>query len=70
MKKILTLEIDSSLSNYELKKINKREDVDIIPLSKVLNIVGNDVSFVSLEDVETITNFKGEYSSGKKTSII
>jgi hypothetical protein len=68
--KILTLEIDSSLSNYELKKINKREDVDIIPLSKVLNIVGNDVSFVSLEDVETITNFKGEYSSGKKMSII
>ena len=68
--KILKLEIIKSFENNEIKVLNKREDVEIIPLSKILNIKGNGVSILSQSDVDELLHFKEEFIPGKKISII
>ena len=40
--------------------IYNEDDVKIISLSSILNIKGNDVYYLSKEDIETIVNFKEE----------
>ena len=69
-KRILELEIIKNINNNEKRVLNKREDVEIIPLSKILNIKGNGVSILSQNDVDNILNFKEEFILGKKISII
>lgn len=68
--KVLTLSLERSLFSGEIKKSNKREDMNIIPLSKILNIKDNERTILSMEDIDNIINFKEEYIPGKKKSII
>ena len=68
--KILTLEIEKNISNGNIEKTNQREDVDIIPLSEILNLKQNRIEFICLDDIDNLVDFKSEYIPGKKHSII
>lgn len=65
---ILTLSIKKVDTEIELK--GKREDVNIIPLQNILNLKQNNIVYLTEQDIDDITNFRDEYISGKKVSII
>lgn len=69
-KKVLELKILKYFENNEKHVLNKREDVEIVPLSKILNIKGNGVAILSKNDVDDLLDFKGEFIPGKKISVI
>lgn len=65
---ILTVNIKRVDSKIEL--IEKRDDVNIIPLKDILNINQNRVIYLTKQDVDTIINSRDEYVPGKKVSVI
>lgn len=69
-KKLLELEIVKNFNTNENQVLNKRADVQIIPLSIMLNIKGNGVAILTQNDVDSLLDFKEEYIPGKKLSII
>ena len=69
-KVVLILKLEKDILNNSVKFSNKRSDIDILPLSSILNIKGTDVTFICLEDIDNIINFKPEFISSKKISVI
>lgn len=68
--KILELEIIKNINNNEKQVLNTMEDIEIISLSKILNIKGNGVSILSKNDIDNLLDFKQEFIPGKKISVI
>ena len=69
-KVVLSLKLEKDILNNSVKFCNKRSDIEILPLSSILNIKGTDVTFICLEDIDDIINFKPEFISSKKISVI
>lgn len=69
-KVVLILKLEKDILNNSVKFCNKRSDIDILPLSSILNIKGTDVTFICLDDIDNIINFKSEFISSKKISVI
>lgn len=65
--KILDMEI---MIGEEKKVLNKKEDIEITPLSKLLKVKGNRCALLSLNDIDSLLEFKEEFIPGKKISII
>ena len=65
---ILTVNIKKVESEIEL--IEKRKDINIIPLKNILNIKNNRVIYLTKQDVDDIIDFSDEYIPGKKVSTI
>ena len=57
-KNILTLNVQKHFVSGKSDCLNNDKNVEVIPLSKILNLSGNAVSYLTLEDVQTITNLK------------
>ena len=69
-KNILTLNIEKSIEQNRVDYAEKNKEINIQPLCKLLNINDNSVSYLGNEDIDTIIEYRGDYVSGKKTSII
>lgn len=71
-KNILTLLIKKSLVDNSIEFLNKREDINIIPLNEVLSIKGNKCFYIGLDDINIITKYKGDdpVQKGKKVNYI
>ena len=66
--KILKLSIEKSLDSAKLGCISNHKDLKIIPLTNILNIRESSVVYYTLEDIDTLINFKEEKASfAKKT---
>lgn len=70
--KIFTLTIKKSLMHNAPEISDIGEDITIIPLNELLNVKGNNVIYIGLEDVEYITQFRGEepVQKGKRIKYI
>ena len=68
--KLLTLEIQKSIVDDKIIMTNKRADVNVIPLSEILNIKNSHVAILCLEDIDNLIGFKEQYIPEKKHSII
>lgn len=68
--KVLTLTIEKTLSSNEIKTSDKKEYINIIPLSEILNIKDDKITTLCMEDIDNIVNFKEEFIPDKKKSII
>jgi hypothetical protein len=69
-KDILTLNIQKSIANNITDYAEKNEEVYIQPLSELLNIDSNRITYLNSEDIDVIVGFKGEYIPGKRISLI
>ena len=67
---ILTLNIKRNVNDQSIQMSNQTKNIDIVPLKDILNIKYNKATYLSLQDINNIVDFKGEFVPGKKTSII
>lgn len=64
--KILKLNIEKSLDSGKIGYISNNKDLEIIPLINILNIKENNVVCFTLEDIDTLINYKLEETSSKR----
>ena len=64
--KILKLNIEKSLDSGKIGYISNNKDLEIIPLINILNIKENNVVHFTLEDIDTLINYKLEETSFKR----
>ena len=64
--KILKLNIEKSLDSGKIGYISNNKDLEIIPLINILNIKENNVIYFTLEDIDTLINYKLEETSFKR----
>lgn len=67
---ILTIDTKKSIREKSVEILSQLKNIDIIPLNSVLNIKQNKVTYLGLQDINNIVDFKEEFIYGKKTSII
>ena len=64
--KILKLNIEKSLDSGKIGYVSNNKDLEIIPLINILNIKENNVVHFTLEDIDTLINYKLEETSSKR----
>ena len=67
---ILTLNIQKSIVKNTIDYAEKHEEINIEPLSNLLNIYGNRIAYLNNEDIDVIVDYKGEFVPDKKIAII
>lgn len=63
---VLKLNIEKSLDSGKIGYISNNKDLEIIPLINILNIKENNVVCFTLEDIDTLINYKLEETSSKR----
>ena len=62
---ILTLNITKDI-NENINILEQNPNIQIIPLNIILNIKGNSETYLNLEDIKQLINFKEEVSKEKR----